>query len=683
MSKIRIEMLTPGLDYAVSELKTFLARYTNARFTCCGEDLLLQLRVDDAMQPHWYSVHGDGKTQVFTGGNASSVLCAVYEALAHAGILFEAHGFSLPGEFSMDAFMTLNADVQPKVRQRGIRQHINFTMDISSYPLKEAQEYIRALARMRFNAITFHSYPGQWHSVDPSDPEKCAGHFFYGHCHEVPVDDELTMSRIRNRKIFCIPEVEAIYNEPAARAEYAIYWLNEVIKTAKEACMTVTLSVEPDVDGEEMLSAMLRDVCRLYPSIDVLEIISYECGGNFIPPQTPVADAPRFYADLLGDKILSADGTLEGLEDEVPYCLYGGSMCLKRMVTALSCREKWLPEHNQPKLCVGMYIPCVKSLRILIPMMRKLIPDDITFSMLPAHGAQVAADNIEMLKLTDADWQRFMLYSWAEFDGNMFMLQMSTDGLAKLTNMPDADSIHGVCVNHWRTAENALAIDLFAESAIRPTTTDAFYRAFAAKTGIADADAFVAACDRLAKLDSYAREELMNIGFPFEPCWYRPGHGVPLCNSLKHDNMVYGRSEYAALRDAFEALLDCAEGEQGIAFLRLMVNRCQASVLHIDALFAVREINEYFDFSNPVTPDAETAAKARDAIERASAFVQEYIHLYGEILTDRGCEGMVANYAATMPVFLRLVASHFVEDKDTSVSAFFDAPPTPDSEVIK
>jgi hypothetical protein len=37
--------------------------------------------------------------------------------------------------------------VTPKVRQRGIRQHINFTMDVSCYPIEDAKEYIRNLAR--------------------------------------------------------------------------------------------------------------------------------------------------------------------------------------------------------------------------------------------------------------------------------------------------------------------------------------------------------------------------------------------------------------------------------------------------------------------------------------------------------------------------------------------------------
>lgn len=59
-------------------------------------------------------------------------------------------------------------------------------MDISSYSLKEAKEYIRNLARMRMNAITFHSYNGQWHPYRKDGQRVPAGHFFYGQRHSLP-----------------------------------------------------------------------------------------------------------------------------------------------------------------------------------------------------------------------------------------------------------------------------------------------------------------------------------------------------------------------------------------------------------------------------------------------------------------------------------------------------------------
>lgn len=73
--------------------------------------------------------------------------------------------------------------VTPKVRWRGIRQHVNFPMDISSYKIEDAKEYLNSLLRMRFNKLVIHSYPGQWYETQIGDSLALAGNFFYGNVH--------------------------------------------------------------------------------------------------------------------------------------------------------------------------------------------------------------------------------------------------------------------------------------------------------------------------------------------------------------------------------------------------------------------------------------------------------------------------------------------------------------------
>ena len=157
-----------NLSYATSELVFFLNKYTSANIekACENPDKTIDLFVDNSIPESNYSITGDGSKLAFVGGSLSAVLCAVYDALADAGIFFEATGYSVIHSFSLDTFFSVNKQVKPKFRLRGIRQHINFPMDVSSYSLFEAKEYIRSLARMRYNAITFHSYPGQWHEVN-------------------------------------------------------------------------------------------------------------------------------------------------------------------------------------------------------------------------------------------------------------------------------------------------------------------------------------------------------------------------------------------------------------------------------------------------------------------------------------------------------------------------------------
>lgn len=679
--KIRINALTPGLDYAVSELRLLLGQYTSALFTDGDADFQITLAENKAMQPHWYALSGDGKTLSVTGGSFSSVLCGAYEALADAGVLFEATGHTVPKKFDLNAFMAANKEVHPKVRLRGVRQHINFPMDISSYPLKDAQEYIRALARMRFNAITFHSYPGQWHPVDPASPDDHPGHFFYGQTHPLPGSDPLTAGRIDNRKVYCIPEAEAIYDNEKARGEYAKYWLNEVMKTAKEAGLTITLSVEPAFEDGEKLGRMLRNVIEMYPLIDVLEIISYESGeSTFLSDLTPET-APAVFRELLGSDALNADGTLDGLTGEIPHQLPGAAVSLRRMMTALNTRDQWLSGlEKKPELRVGMYITCKDTLKIILPVMRRLLPDDVTRSILPAHGAMVVANNIEELNLTEKDWQNTMLYSWAEFDGNMYLQQMSTDGLEKLTAMPEAESIYGLCINHWRTSENAMAINFAAETTNQPAKAADFYRNFADRVGISDADAFAAACDRLAKLDSYTRWNLMNFGFCFVGCWYKPGEVTPP-RPYKDECMQHALAEYRALAEAFEALLDSASTGRGISYLRLMANRCRTSVSHVLSLLTLKGVHKYYDYANPSAPTEEQLAGIRQVISESLAHAQDYINLYGALMPDRGCQGNLISYVETTPVFIRIVASHFFGSGAADQTLSFDAPSSPDTEV--
>lgn len=121
------------------------------------------------------------------------MLCCVYQLLSQLGICFSTEGDFLKKPFAL-ASLPESRDFSPYCRYRGVRQHINFPMDISAYPLGEAKEYIRRLARMGMNAITFHSYNGQWHPYHKGEERVPAGHFFYGQRHAVPADPELAAS---------------------------------------------------------------------------------------------------------------------------------------------------------------------------------------------------------------------------------------------------------------------------------------------------------------------------------------------------------------------------------------------------------------------------------------------------------------------------------------------------------
>ena len=253
----------PTACYAERELKRYLRKYSGTAFGE-GAELTFRLEVDESLPAHCYGWRREGSSLTLRGGSESALLCCVYQLLSQLGICFSTEGDFLKKPFALGS-LPESQDFSPYCRYRGVRQHINFPMDISAYPLGEAKEYIRRLARMGMNAITFHSYNGQWHPYHKGEERVPAGHFFYGQRHAVPADPELAAA-VDNRRAFCIPEVEAILEEPDKRERFAVYWLGQVMDTAKEAGMRLTLSVEcQESTPLEEEKAMVREVLALYP----------------------------------------------------------------------------------------------------------------------------------------------------------------------------------------------------------------------------------------------------------------------------------------------------------------------------------------------------------------------------------------------------------------------------------
>lgn len=675
-----------NLTYAAKELALFLNKYTNEKVaenvSICDKTVVLA--IDEKMQPHHYNIKGDGLILTVIGGNKFSVLCGIYEALGDAGILFEATGYSVSQAFDLTLFFKVNKTVKPKFRLRGIRQHINFPMDISSYTLEEAKEYIRSIARMRYNAITFHSYPGQWHEVNAEGEKDFAGHFFYGRTYPVPQEDSLTATRVNNKEIYCIPEVEPIFNNKHERGEFAKAWLNEVMKTAKEAGLTITFSVEITFDGDKAIIDMLRGIGETYPLIDTLELISEECGGFREMPELNIDNIKEFMVKTFDENILDPNGNLFGLPDFVPHQLGAAAISVRRVLRAMSLRDEWLASFkNKVDLRVGIYATCRDTLRVLRKILRERLPEGMTMSLLPAHGAVAVSDNIKNTGTIETDWQNTMFYSWAEFDGNMFIQQMSTDGIEQLVSMPTAESSYGFCINHWRTVENNLTISYAAEAAISGLSANDFYVSYAKKIGIADISGFVGMCTKLAWLDTYNRDNLFNIGFCAIVCWLnwcRRGDAI-IPRGFPADLQTTAIEKYEEIITECAKLLSSAKKEKGIAFIKLMINRCQTSILHIKSLMTLDKLFDLYDYENPQPLNEERLAEIKKVIAMSRDYSIEYLRLYGENLPDRGGEGQLVSYYETTVAFIDAVAANFNENKSVISIDDYDAPPMPDAEV--
>lgn len=98
-----------------------------------------------------YAVNKDNVQ--FYAGDQIGLAHAAYTLMEDMGFTFDITGISKT-PVNTEIRQLTNKEITPKVRWRGIRQHVNFPMDISSYPIEKAKEYLNSLLRLRFNKLT-------------------------------------------------------------------------------------------------------------------------------------------------------------------------------------------------------------------------------------------------------------------------------------------------------------------------------------------------------------------------------------------------------------------------------------------------------------------------------------------------------------------------------------------------
>lgn len=670
----------PVSGYAVRELKHFLEKYS------CWEiadhppaDREIHLGVDASVSPACCRICGAAARTQITGSDESSLLQGVYRLLDKMGVSFDIDGDSLWKPLDLAAADSLDETFRPFCRNRGIRQHINFPMDISSYHLEQAQEYIRSMARMGLNAITFHSYNGQWHRYSTDAGEVLAGNFFYGQRHPIP-RDPLLQRAVHNDRDYCIPEAEAILEDAHRRSDFAIRWLGRLMDTAKEAGIRITLSLELPDQPAEVLVRMVQGVLDSYPQLDMLEWISPEGGGETRPLTSQ--EAREQIGRLFGEAAVGDASLLEN----PPLALEGTLKSLRRAAALYERREEIFRGRRALPIQIGLYVTCPDTLKICKGIMDRVLPPEVTYSFLPAHGAKAVRDNIAYMDFAGPELQKAMLYSWIEFDGNMYLLQNSCDGIGELIalarQLSAGEPVDGICLNHWRTAENALCIAYAARAMVSPLSPRDFYREYAARHGIGLPERFAGAMEQLGSLDIHNRDRLFNIGFCYLGCWLGP-KGLGWIRDWREEDIDFALAAYGEIA---QGLRDClAEtdpaSQRGFGLLRLLINRAACSVIHLRAIGHLKEICSFADDNAPEKLSSEEKDRVSICCDQALALCREYLSLHLEQSADRGCEGTAVSYYATIPVYIDHIRQYFVfgEKECRHRPSSFDQPPPPDT----
>lgn len=690
--KISIKNLSFGgvSEYAKKELLFFLKKYSSVILCSDSSELNFILTEDTALEEHCYKWEKRGDTITLIGGSQSSLLCCVYELLSKMGICFTTEGDSLKSKegFNINA-ITQDSSFSPYCRNRGIRQHINFPMDISSYSLKQAKEYIQNLARIKMNAITLHSYNGQWHSCRKDSKLVRAGHFFYGQRHPLPKAADIAAA-IDNICTYCIPEAEGLLEDEEKRERYAFYWLDEVINTAKEAGMTVTFSVEcQELTPLEDEKDMVKKILKLYRGIDILELVTPEGGGD--DSKTLTGEQAVALSERLFGKEVTADTLRTLTKNGVPpyggnptYALDGTLRSIKQIYRMWEDWEAVKSEFPDKRLRVGLYVTCKETLRVAKELMNRIFPKELNFSFLPSHGALAVAEAVEHMEFSEAELQKTMLYSWAEFDGNMYIQQNSCNGIQRLLeicrSVTPAESIYGICFNHWRTAENSFTISYAGEAAHSFIDTKTFYQDYARNHLIGFDKRFVQAMETLAELDVFNRDNLFNIGFCYLGCWLNP-KGLGWIRGWSAASIAHSISVYRELKDSFSLCLEATVSSEGLGRLRLLINRCACSIEHLSAIAKLNEIAAFTDDTNPGALSDIQKAEVKQCCKEALDYCERYERLHIQELPDRGCEGTIVSYCETIPVYIDHIMQYFTDGEETCSHRppSLDEPPPPDT----
>ena len=104
-------------------------------------------------------------------------------------------------------------------------------------------------------------------------------------------------------------------------------------------------------------------------------------------------------------------------------------------------------------------------------------------------------------------------------------------------------------------------------------------------------------------------------------------------------------------------------------------------MLFIRSMAGLEELHQIYDYEKAPTPTRDQCRKAMAIINKSRQYAQDYILTYGEIMPDRGAEGLIASFCETTLVYLDEVAATFEgRNAGSGEMEFYDLPPMPSEE---
>jgi len=669
--------------FASEELAHFLSEGARLEFvnTPGAADYVFKMTLSSELEPTTFAYQcskaGKGKIQVeFKGPDSTCVLHAMYTFLEDAGIRFEVTGPVLPEKINLAKMQGRSRLVKPAVAHRGIRFHLNFPAGEDSWPADEVVEYMKNLARMRMNSMTFHSYAGQWYTAKYGGNTVKAGNFFYNETFPIP-DVEAIRNNVRNKKVFCIPEIEPYYDNADERERYAKAWLWQFMEQADRAGMAIQFSFEPQSQPLEDTIAACEDILKTYPMVDVLELITTETGGGGDPDEAKMLNTLKEKFGAGSDE----DPKLAECIKDAPSSMTGVAEQIGDSINAIKVMKQRRPDI---RYAVGVYAIPSKFSQMALRLMQLYVPKDVDMCFLTNYGSEGVRQRIETMYFTADDWKRTTVYGWIEFDGTLFLQQGecgSVYGLMKLLAQRQQGQVHSVLFNVWTVANNATTFRYVAiasaEDIKYPKT---FYTDYARQLGIKPQANYVNAMTALDNAVVYSWDT-WNIGF----CWTHMWKNLWVQSYARWSlpDIEKQTSNYEYVVAELHRCLEKTKVESGRQYLSLLLNRVQCSVYHlkaIEAMWVLKPLimkgmaadapstllseNQFKDACiDPQQLTSEQRQRVQQTCDKALEYTSQYIELYAKKTVDRSSEGALVHYYYCLPQMISIIKKEYVHGK--------------------
>lgn len=657
------------IDFAINDMDLLLSKNRNNKLVSMYKYKIIK---NDSLKNGAFSCKNIGNNTIeISGADDMSISHAVYLWLECLGYVFDFSETYIPDSINFELLSEIDTLVVPDVRWRGIRQHVNFPMDISSYPINEAKKYLENLVRLKFNKLAIHSYPGIWYEEHLNDSLIYGGNFYYSNTQYFN-DNPILKQKIRyNDSIFSIPEVEKVYHDNKLRSQFAVSWMSELLEYAKRIGLNIQFSFEPRSKDFLETVNIAKNIVKTYPMIDELELITEELGGwgsSCSKDEILGIINSNFGNDLLNDDYIKSWISESQVDLDKLFMQIG---TITKAIGILENDSEFVKRIKDLKL--GIYCT-TRYINVAYYLARKVLPDN-NITIMPSHGSDGVANAIVDLINTDFfDINKTEIYSWIEFDGLMYLQQNAINGIYKLSytlnnKYPDKQ-IQSICYNHWRTSENRITSryvsDVTIDSGLSP---EKFYCDYGNKIGICDVDYFKNAMFLLNEVDSYSTVNLGNIGFCWDGAWSHDG----LFSWMNIGNINTAIDKYIKIGKLLNKIK--CENTYSKYCIDYLSNRVYSSILYLEAfrkMAGIRNLKHDNDIISPLD-----CAKLCDE----SLFLfNRYIDYYSKMLYDRGSEGTIVSVWNAPMKGIRKIKNKVDEKFDISQleeKVSKDAPPLP------